>query len=121
MSVTFIRDNREQYPSLGIALPGIQDVKDQGRYHTPATTEVDLVATVEKSITLPTGVGKVVITSQAQRSFSVAWSAGGIATFSPSGRTYVREDICKDGGPSTMWVTSRFTGKITIETWLVGS
>lgn len=121
MSDTFIRDNREQYPALGIVLPGIQDTRDQGRYHSPATTEDTLVADTEKAIALPAGTGKVIITSQIRKSFSVAWAMGGIPTFSPSGDVYVREDICKNGGPTTMWVTSGFAGKITIETWLIGS
>jgi len=121
MGVPFIRDNREQYPSLGIQLPGIQDVKDQGRYHTPTSSEETLVADTEKSISIPAGTGKIVITSQIQKSFSVAWSAGGVPTFSPSGRAYVREDICGSTGPTTVYVTSRFAGDITIETWLIGS
>ena len=121
MSTTFIRDNREQYPDLGIILPGIQPVKDQGRYYSPATTEETLAADTEKAVTLPTGTGKVVITSQIQKSFEVYWSTGGLGTFNPSGRTYVREDICGTTGPTTMYVKSKFPGKITIETWLVGS
>ena len=121
MTAPFIRDNREQYPDLGIALPGTQDVKDQGRYHSPAIKEETLAANVEKAITLPEGTGKIVITSQVRKSFSVAWSAAGSATFNPSGGTYVREDICGDTGPTTVYVTSGFAGDITIETWLIGS
>jgi len=121
MTAPFIRDNREQYPDLGIPLPGLQDVRDQGRYHSPLVETITVTANTEEAITLRTGVGKIKINMIEKKSFSVGWAAAGPKSPTPPAGEYCRENISKDSGLTTVYLSTTFNASIIIETWLIGS